>query len=47
MPKKKTSRRVAKVAAKQLKSKQARKTAKITAGSALSQYEPKRNKKKR
>jgi hypothetical protein len=46
MPKKKTSRRVAKIAAKQLKSKQAKKPAKITAGSALSQYEPKRKKKR-
>jgi len=34
------------IAAKQLKSKQTKKPAKITAGSALSQYEPKRKKKR-
>lgn len=45
MAKEKTSKRVAKVASKQLKSKRTNRPAKTTAGSALTQYEPKKRKK--
>lgn len=41
MAKKKTSKKVAKIASKQLKSKTTSKKSKATAASALSQYEPK------
>jgi len=44
MAKKVTSRRVAKVASKQLRSRRTGKPAKTTAGSALSQREKKRKK---
>lgn len=47
MAREKTSRRVAKIASKQLRSKKTNKPAKITAGSALTQYEPKKKIKKR
>ena len=47
MSKEKTSKRVAKIASKQLKSKKTSKKAKITAASALTQYEPKKQKRKR
>ena len=46
MTKEKTSKRVAKIASKQLKSKKATKLVKATAGSALTQYEPKKKKRK-
>jgi len=44
MPRKATSRRVAKVASKQLRSKRTGRPAKTTAGSALSQREKRRPK---
>lgn len=47
MPREKTSRRVAKIASKQLKGKRVGKKAKATAGSALTQYEPKKRKRKK
>lgn len=47
MAKEKTSKRVAKIASKQLKSKKTSKSAKVTAGSALTQYEPKKKRGKR
>ncbi|MBU1148779.1 hypothetical protein KKI23_01675 [Patescibacteria group bacterium] len=47
MAKEKTSRRVAKIASKQLRSKKTSKKAKATAGSALTQYEPKRKKRRK
>jgi len=45
MAKEKTSKRVAKIASKQLRGRGTSKPAKITAGSALTQYEPKRKRK--
>jgi len=47
MPKEKTSRRVAKIASKQLRRRKVGKAAKTTAGSALTQYEPRKRKKVR
>lgn len=47
MAKEKTSKRVAKIASKQLKSRKTSKPAKSTAASALTQYEPKKNMKKK
>lgn len=47
MAKEKTSTRVAKIASAQLKSKTATPKAKTTAGSALTQYEPKRKGKRK
>lgn len=44
MAREKTSKKVAKIASKQLKSKRTSKPAKSTAGSALTQYEPKKKK---
>lgn len=44
MPKEKTSKRVAKIASKQLRSKKSSKSVKAIAGSALTQYEPKNKK---
>jgi len=46
MAKEKTSKRIAKIASKQLKGKRTSRSAKSTAGSALTQYEPKRKKHK-
>lgn len=46
MAKEKTSKRVAKIASKQLSSKRTSKPAKSTAGSTLTQYEPRKQKKK-
>jgi hypothetical protein len=45
MPTEKTSKRVAKIASQQLKNKSTSEKAKATAGSALTQYEPKKKKK--
>ena len=47
MPKEKTSKRVAKIASQQLKSKSSSKKAKATAASALTQYEPVKKKSKK
>jgi len=47
MAREKTSRRVAKIASKQLKSKRSSKPAKATAGSSLTQYEPRRKMRKK
>lgn len=47
MPREKTSKRVAKIASKQLRRKRTSRPAKITAGSALTQYEPRRKRRKK
>lgn len=47
MAREKTSKRVAKIALRQLRKKKTSKPAKTTAASALTQYEPKRKRSKK